>query len=64
MVSEIQPGQEFKGQCYYGKVKTRSHYDYAYLYPLTNVPTKYQHPTSYSFWKDFKGRGYYSKVKG
>ena len=31
------------------KVKSRSHYDVAYLHPLTNVPTKYQLPTPYGF---------------
>ena len=32
------------------KVKSRSHHDVAHLHPLTNVPTKYQLPTPYSFW--------------
>ena len=31
------------------KVKSRSHYDAAHLQPLTNVPTKHQLPTPYSF---------------
>ena len=31
------------------KVKSRSRHDVAHLHPLTNVPTKYQHPTPYSF---------------
>ena len=31
------------------KVKSMSHYDVAHLRPLTNVPTKYQLPTPYSF---------------
>ena len=31
------------------KVKSRSDYDVAQLHPLTNVPTKYQLPTPYSF---------------
>ena len=31
------------------KVKLRSHHDIAHLHPLTNVPTKYQLPTSYGF---------------
>ena len=30
-------------------VKSRSDHDVAHLHPLTNVPTKYQLPTSYSF---------------
>ena len=32
------------------KLKSRSHYDIAHLHPLTNVPIKYQLPTSYGFW--------------
>ena len=31
------------------KVKLRSHHDNTQLYPLTNVPTKYQLPTPYGF---------------
>ena len=31
------------------KVKSRSHHDVAHLHNLTNVPTKYQLPTAYSF---------------
>ena len=31
------------------KDKLRSHYDITYLLLLTNVPTKYQHSTPYSF---------------
>ena len=30
-------------------VKSRSHHDVGHLHPLTNVPTKYQLPTPYSF---------------
>ena len=41
--------QDFKGQCHYHKVKSRSHHDVAHLQPLTNVPTKYQLPTPYGF---------------
>ena len=37
------------------KVKSRSHHDAAYLHPLTNVSTKYQLPTPYSF-RDIKSR--------
>ena len=48
-VSEIQPGQDFKGQGHYGKVKSRSYHDAAHLQPLTNIPAKYQLPTPYSF---------------
>ena len=32
------------------KVKSRSNHDIAHLQPQTNVPTKYQLPTPYSFW--------------
>ena len=32
------------------KVKSRSHHDVAHLHHLTNIPTKYQLPTPYSFW--------------
>ena len=31
------------------KVKSRSHHDFAHLYPLTTVPNKYQLPTPYGF---------------
>ena len=31
------------------KVESNSHHDVAHLYPLTNVPTKYQLPTPYGF---------------
>ena len=31
------------------KVQSRSHHDVAHIQPLTNVPTKYQHPTPYGF---------------
>ena len=31
------------------KVKSRSHHDATHLQPLTNVPTKHQLPTTYSF---------------
>ena len=50
-VSEILPGQDFQTQGHYGKakVKSRSDHDVAHLHPLTNVPTKYQLPTPYSF---------------
>ena len=40
--------QDFKGQGHY-KVKSRSDHDVAHLHILTNVPTKYQLPTPYSF---------------
>ena len=32
------------------KVKSRSDHDVAHLHPLTNIPTKYQLPTTYGFW--------------
>ena len=41
--------QDVKGQSHYDKVKSRSHHDAAHLQPLTNVPTKHQLPTPYSF---------------
>ena len=41
--------QNFNGHGPYGKVKSRSNHDIAYLHPQTNVPTKYQYPTSYGF---------------
>ena len=41
--------QNFKGQGHYDKVKSRSHHDAAHLQPLTNIPTKHQLPTPYSF---------------
>ena len=48
------PGQVFKGQGHYGKVKSRSHYDSVHLHPLPNVHTMYEHPTPYSF-RDMAG---------
>ena len=66
-VSEIKPGQDFIGQGHYSKVKSWSDHDVAHLHLLTNVPTKYQLPTSYVFrdiaWTKFVGQGHYSKVK-
>ena len=41
--------QDFIGQGHYGKVKSRLDHDVAHLHSLTNVPTKYQLPTPYSF---------------
>ena len=41
--------QDFKAQGHYDKVKSRSDHDAAHLHPLTNVYTKYQLPTPYSF---------------
>ena len=51
MVSEIKPGQDFKGQSHYGKVKgpIKAHHDVAHLHTLTNLHTKYQLPTPYGF---------------
>ena len=55
------------------KVKSKSHHDGAHLHPLTNVPTKYQLPTPYSFRDIARTRfsrsrslsqGHYDKVKG
>ena len=49
------------------KVISRSDHDVAHLHPLTNIPTKYQLPTPYSFrdiaGQDFIGQGHYGKVK-
>ena len=49
------------------KVKSRSHHDVAHLHPLTNVPTKYQLPTPYSFRniarEDFQTQGHYGRSK-
>ena len=56
-VSKIQNGQDFIGQENYGKVKSRP-YDVADLQPLTNLPTKYQLPASYSF-RDTVRIGFY-----
>ena len=41
----------FQGQGHYGNVKgqSRSSYDEAQLHFITNVPTKYELPTPYSF---------------
>ena len=49
--SEILPGQNFKGQGHYCKVKGQNKftYDIAHLQPPTNVPTKYQLSTPYAF---------------
>ena len=69
-VPEIWPGQDFIGQglTARSKVKSRSNYDIAHLHPLTNVPTKYQLPSPYSFrdidGQDFLGQSHYGKVKG
>ena len=45
-VAEIEPGQDFQTQGHCGKVKSRSDHNVAHLQLLTNVPTKYQLPTS------------------
>ena len=63
MLSEIYPGQDVIGQGHYGKVKLRSRHDVAHLHlhPLTNVPTKYQLPTPYSFRDIARTRFYTSR---
>ena len=61
VLSEILPGQDFIGQGHYSKLKSRSHYHVAHLHPLTNVPTKYQLPTSNSFGDITKNK--YSDVR-
>ena len=53
--------QDFKGQGYYDKVKSRSHHDAAHLQPLTNVPTKHQLPTPYGFQDIARTRFYRSR---
>ena len=53
--------QDFKGQGHYDKVKSRSDHDIAHLLPLTNVPTKYQLPTPYSFRDIARTRFYRSR---
>ena len=65
------PGQEFKLMVTVTrlKVKSRSHHDVAHLHPVSNVLTKCQLPTPYSFseilpGQDFIRQGQYSKVKG
>ena len=42
-------------------VKSRSDHDVAHLHPLTNVPTKYQLPTPYSFRDIARTRFYRSR---
>ena len=49
MVSEVKPGQNFKGQDHYRKVESMSHYNVAQLHPPANVPTKFELPTPYGF---------------
>ena len=60
MVSELYPG-DFIGQGHYGKVKSRSRHNVAHLHPLTNVPTKYELPTPYSFRDIARTRFYRSR---
>ena len=60
-VSDILSGQNFTGQGHYGKVKARSHHYVAHLQPPTNVPTKYQLPTPYSFRDIARTRFYRSR---
>ena len=43
------------------KVKSRSHHYAAHLQPLTNVPTKHQLPTPYSFQDIARTRFYRSR---
>ena len=52
IVSDIYPGQEFKGQGYYSKDKSEIKCHTITLHkciPITNVPTKYQIPTPNGF---------------
>ena len=50
-IKEITQTYHFKAHGYYDKVKGQIniHHDVAHLQPPTNVPTKYQLPTHYSF---------------
>ena len=41
------------------KVISRSHHDDAHLQPLTNVPTRYKHPTPYGL-RDIAQTRFYS----
>ena len=50
--------QNFKGQGYYDKVKSRSDHDAAHLQALTNVPTQHQLPTPYGS-RDIAWRRFY-----
>ena len=60
VVSEIQPGQDFKGQGHYNKVKPKSHHDTALLQPLTsNLMVLEIQPR-----QDFQTQGHYGMVKG
>ena len=59
--------RQIKNQGHTSNQKPRSHHDVAYLQTATNVPTKYQLPTPYSFRytaQAFIGQGHYSQVKG
>ena len=53
--------QDFIGQGHYDKVKSRSDHDVGHLHPLTNVPTKYQLPTTYGFQDIARTRIYRSR---
>ena len=70
MGGEIELRKDFIGKGYYSKVRVqiKYHHDVTHLQPLTNVPTKYQLTTQYSFLdvaqEVFVGQGHYGKVKG
>ena len=49
MVSEIQPGSNYKSQGHNGKIKLRLHHDVAHIVPQTHNPAKYQPPKPYGF---------------
>ena len=55
--------QDFIGQGHYGryKAKSRSDHDVAHLQPLTNIPNKYQLPTSHGFRHIARTRFYRSR---
>ena len=46
-ISEIWPGQDFKGQGHYGRVKSKSHHDFVHTPPPPNK-CPYQVSTSYT----------------
>ena len=67
MVSEIWPGQDFKGQGKFkdamarSKVRSRSHQDVAHLQFLINVTTKYQPSIPYKIQERAQIRFYRSR---
>ena len=62
-VSEILPGQNFKGQGHYGKIKDqiKVNHKVAYLQPLTSSATRCQLPKPYGFQDIARTRFYRSR---